>query len=271
MKIRTMGILGFVGLSGFATLALAATSVDQSVASALKARLPKTAVNKVDCDKIKGICEVTAGTNLFYVDHSARYLVIGRVYDMETRQDVTAARLLELNPDMLVGGAASAARREENAELASEPQFKAAQPTAASRKLDLSSLPKNGAIVWGASGGQTLTVFSDFRCGYCQRLSQTLASMNVRVIERPISILGSRELANQVLCASDQRKALEAAYRGETVSGSPKCDTSGLDANEKFAREMGLGGTPIIVRSDGAMLEGFRPRAALEAWLKGSR
>ncbi|MBR7513395.1 hypothetical protein KC219_24875, partial [Mycobacterium tuberculosis] len=45
---------------------------------------------------------------LFYVDAGARYLIIGRVYDMETRQDLTAARLLEINPDMLVGGAAKA-------------------------------------------------------------------------------------------------------------------------------------------------------------------
>ena len=70
----------------------------------LKARLPKTAIGSVDCATIGGLCEVIAGDNLFYVDAGARYLVIGRVYDMETRQDITAARLLEMNPDMLVGG-----------------------------------------------------------------------------------------------------------------------------------------------------------------------
>jgi len=78
------------------------------VESLLKARLPKTELTKVDCEKLTGLCEVTAGANLFYVDQGARYLVIGRVYDMETRQDLTAARLLEINPDMLVGGAATA-------------------------------------------------------------------------------------------------------------------------------------------------------------------
>ncbi|RIV83783.1 DsbC family protein, partial [Aurantiacibacter xanthus] len=75
------------------------------VTALLKARLPKTEITKVDCARIGGLCEVVAGSNLFYVDASARYLVIGRVYDMESRQDLTAARLLELNPAMLLGGA----------------------------------------------------------------------------------------------------------------------------------------------------------------------
>src|SRR3546814_19791440 len=67
-------------------------------------------IGSVDCATIGGLCEVVAGDNLFYVDAGARYLVIGRVYDMETRQDITAARLLEMNPDMLVGAAARANR-----------------------------------------------------------------------------------------------------------------------------------------------------------------
>ena len=33
---------------------------------------------------VDGLCEVTAGSNLFYVDRTGRYLVIGRVYDMES-------------------------------------------------------------------------------------------------------------------------------------------------------------------------------------------
>ncbi|MDQ2763818.1 MAG: DsbC family protein, partial [Pseudomonadota bacterium] len=85
-----------------------AVSTGDTVHAALKERLPRTKVSGVDCSKIVGLCEVTAGSNLFYVDTSARYLVIGRIYDMQTRQDLTAARLLEMNPDMLVGGAARA-------------------------------------------------------------------------------------------------------------------------------------------------------------------
>ena len=92
-----------------AAVAHAATSNDPAaVQAALADRLPKTEITAIDCEKIDGVCEVQAKQNLFYIDHGARYLIIGRVYDMETKQDLTAARLLEMNPDMLVGGGGAA-------------------------------------------------------------------------------------------------------------------------------------------------------------------
>ena len=41
---------------------------------------------------------------------------------------------------------------------------------AAASHVDLSSLPAAGAIHWGNPKGERLVVFSDFQCGYCQRL-----------------------------------------------------------------------------------------------------
>jgi thiol:disulfide interchange protein DsbC len=73
-----------------------------------------------------------------------------------------------------------------------------------------------------------------------------------------------------VVCSPDRRKALSDAYDGRDLPAGRKCDTSGLDANEKFAHEHGFDGTPVVVRSDGAVLQGFRPKAFLETWLKGS-
>jgi len=245
------------------------------VAALLKARLPKTEITKVDCARIGGLCEVVAGSNLFYVDTSARYLVIGRVYDMESRQDLTAARLLELNPAMLLGGAASSGTSDGEdlaAPAVASPAAAAREPMRArpDRSLSLTGLPESGAIIWGNMSGPTVTVFSDFTCGYCRALSGVLTELNVRVVERPISILGSRGLSERVYCAKDPARALRRAYAGDTLEPA-NCDTSGLDANEKFAAANGIAGTPVIVRSDGAMIEGYRPKDALAAWLKGAR
>ena len=244
------------------------SETDLAVTAALKERLPRTQVSRVNCQVVDGVCEVTAGSQLFYVDRSARYLLIGRVYDMQTRQDLTAMRLLEVNPDLLVGGAAGSRQEAQEVET---PRRGVNAPAAsgAPRMMSLAALPEAGGIVWGASSGPTVTVFSDFRCGYCRALSGVLESMNVRVIERPISVLGSRDLANQVFCARDRRKAVKAAYAGAPITDTRACDTSPLDANEAFARQQGLAGTPVIVRSDGAVIEGFRPREVLEQWLKG--
>src|SRR3546814_6628870 len=112
---------------------------------------------------------------------------------------------------------------------------------------------------------------SDCRCGYCRALTGVLKDMNVRVVERPISVLGSRDLADRVYCAKNREAALHAAYAGQPIKGGASCNTAGLDANEAFAQRNGLNGTPVIVRSDGAMIEGYRPRAFLEAWLREAR
>lgn len=233
------------------------------VRTALKLRLPKTPLGAIDCARFGGLCEVAAGTTLFYVDRTARYLMIGRLYDMETRSDLTAARLLELNPDLLVAGAAGKRAKLDDGEPAPAP--------AAASRVNLGELPAAGAIRWGPVTGPKLVVLSDFACGYCRKLTAELVKLGARVEERPISIFGpeSRKTAEAVLCAADPEAALHAAYAGRKVAGGAKCDTSGLDANEAFARKHGFGGTPVVIREDGAVIEGFRPAAVLKAFANG--
>jgi thiol:disulfide interchange protein DsbC len=137
------------------------------------------------------------------------------------------------------------------------------------QKISLAALPAAGAIRWG-SGAQRVTIFTDFRCGYCRALVSALETMNVQVDERPISVLGPREISNRVYCAKDRPKALRLAYAGEAPPAAT-CDTSGLDANEGFARSHGFSGTPVIVRADGAVIHGYRPKEFLASWLKGAK
>jgi thiol:disulfide interchange protein DsbC len=258
----------------------ATTSGDSAVAAALKERLPKTELAKVDCSVMEGLCEVTAGKSIFYVDRHARYLIVGHVFDMETRQDLTSARLLQINPEALLGGASQRSDGGDD-ELASAqagravshdyPMPRAAAPMGAGHNqlVSLAALPASGAIEWGGTGPK-ITIFTDFRCGYCRALTAQLETMNVKVVERPISVLGTRELSNRVYCARDRVRALRAAYAGD-VPAEASCDTSGLDANERFARDNGFTGTPVIVRSDGAVHHGFMPKDELLAWLRGAK
>lgn len=234
------------------------------VLAALKARLPRTKITGIGCAGLGGLCEVVAGTTLFYVDRTARYLMIGRLYDMETRSDLTAAKLLALNPDMLAAGGA---RRQ----AASDDEGSDTPRPARATRVNLSELPIGGAIHWGPATGPRLIVLSDFSCGYCRRLSVELKAIGARVEERPISIFGpaSRAAAERVLCAPDPEKALHAAYDQNEIAAPRKCDTSGLDANEAFAKRHGFGGTPVIIRPDGAVIEGYRPAEVLKAFALG--
>lgn len=266
-KYMNYAALVSVGILGAATAVVASEKLQpDKVAAALKARLPKTQVSSIDCVKLDGMCEVLAGKNLFYVDGGGRYLFVGRVYDMETRQDLTAAKLLEVNPGSLIGGSSTENEEAEGSQFAKNRQEMApAAPRV--RKVDLSSLPRNGAIVWGKPTGEPVTIFTDFACGYCRMLAEVLEEMNVRVIERPISTLGSRDTANRVYCSKDKQAAVRRAYSRQPLPAA-NCDTAGLDANEEFARKHGFSGTPVIVRKDGSVLEGYRPREVLESWLK---
>jgi len=265
---RVFGTAALV-VVGTAVAAYAQTSQDPKVVqAALAERLPKTEITAIDCEKIEGVCEVQARQNLFYIDHGARYLIIGRVYDMETKQDLTAARLLEMNPDMLIGGGGDTS----SADPAQAPGQQGADTASIDDQVDpraLAALPQNGAIVMGR-GARTITVFSDFRCCYCKRLHETLETLNVKVVERPISVLGTRPISEAVICSPDKRRAVNQAYDGGSITTGSDCDTSGLDANEAFARQHGFNGTPVIVREDGAVVHGFRPREFLESWIQGS-
>jgi thiol:disulfide interchange protein DsbC len=253
-----------LGVAAVTALPANAAGLASDVAAALKLRLPKTPVDALTCDTLGPWCEVVSGDTLFYIDETARYLFVGRLYDMEERRDVTAARLLELNPDLLAAGGARA-RSEQNETIPSE----------AAKTVDLASLPAEGAIRWGNPKGARLVVFSDFQCGYCQRLAAELVKAKVQVEERPISIFGaaSRQLSETVLCAKDPEKALHAAYAGELQGTGKSCaNAKALDANEAFAKANGFAGTPVIVRaSDGAVLQGFRDAQTLRAFAAGEK
>ena len=253
-----------LGVAAVTALPANAAGLASDVAAALKLRLPKTPVDALTCDTLGPWCEVVSGDTLFYIDETARYLFVGRLYDMEERRDVTAARLLELNPDLLAAGGART--RSEQNETASG---------VAPAKVDLASLPAEGAIRWGNPKGARLVVFSDFQCGYCQRLAGELAKAKVQVEERPISIFGaaSRQLSETVLCAKDPVRALHAAYAGKLEASGKSCPrASALDANEAFAKANSFAGTPVIVRvSDGAVLHGFRDAETLRAFAAGGK
>ena len=131
-----------LGVSAVTAMPASAAGMASDVAQALKLRLPKTPIDAISCDTLGPWCEVVSGDTLFYIDETARYLFVGRLYDMEERRDVTAARLLELNPDLLAAGAARVA--------SDAPAGRDETPVqAAANHVDLSSLPAAGAIHWG--------------------------------------------------------------------------------------------------------------------------
>jgi thiol:disulfide interchange protein DsbC len=262
LAVASGGMVSGLVAASFISAPANAAAVLEDVRTAIALRLPKTPITSLTCKGFGGLCEVVSEKTLFYIDERARYLFVGRLYDMESRADLTAAKLLELNPQLLVAGPA---RANDNGPTASKQPAKER-----ASKVPVADLKPLGAIHWGAKSGPKLIVFSDFNCSYCKRLTAELKKARVRVEERPISIFGekSRRLAEAVICSRDPAKALHQAYSGETPKKQKSCNTSGLDANEAFARSHGFSGTPVMVRaSDGAVLEGYHGAAEIRAFL----
>jgi thiol:disulfide interchange protein DsbC len=238
------------------------------VREALKLRLPKTPIDAINCKGLGGLCEVVSKSTLFYVDRVREISGDrpGLRHGSPSGSDGCAAARPQSRPARRGGRSAAqqsrdARRRSPNPSSFSEhPRPCVARQPSRQRRDHL-----------GACNGPKVVVFSDFHCGYCKKLEAELKAIGARVEERPISIFGaeSRRDAERVLCSPRPELALHMAYSGLALANPKPCDTSGLDANEAFARAHGFGGTPVIVRpADGAVLEGFRPAAVLREFLR---
>jgi thiol:disulfide interchange protein DsbC len=248
-----------VALSGavIAGATMASTSTKDLQAD-LQGQFPKTRITRIDCKTVvSGLCEVTAGRNLFYASRDGRYVVVGSLLDLDKKVDLTDERPRQL---AAVDGATG--------KLADPSSTTAA--VADARKINV-DLPLANAIVHNPGAPVKVKVFSDFSCGYCRAFfTQLAADQGIEVTEYPIAVLGedSRKKAIQVLCAQDRRSASDAAYAGKPIVAAAKCQgaDAAVDQNTSFARAHGVLGTPTIVRADGGVNPGYLDPTALKAF-----
>src|SRR4051794_38320518 len=67
------------------------------VLNKLKQSYPSTTFANIEKSPLPGVYEVTMGKNIAYTDKEGRYFLFGSVYDMQTRQDLTAPKREALN------------------------------------------------------------------------------------------------------------------------------------------------------------------------------
>jgi thiol:disulfide interchange protein DsbC len=139
----------------------------------------------------------------------------------------------------------------------------------------LDQLPASSAVTTGA-GDRVLTVIMDPHCGWCRRLwVESLSDLDGVQVNH--LLLNPSPQVIGILCAKDPGQALGqalsvAATTTKTPIPSPRCRRQ---ANAKiaravrFAEDVGLSGTPILIRDDGAVHAGYLGRTALLTWLEG--
>lgn len=218
-----------------ASSAAANAEVANTIKANLKANLPQiTQVDEVRTTGWQGMYEVRVnGKHLLYTDAQANYVMNGELLDARTKQNLTTARMQEIE------------------------------------RIDFGSLPKDGAFITKqGDGSRQLAIFADPNCGYCRQLEQELPKLkNVTIHTYLIPILGadSQKKAAQIWCAPDRSAVWQAWMQKQTpLPESTDCDVSAIKRNLAFATEQNISGTPAIILPNGKRISGAVPVQDLE-------
>lgn len=237
-------------------LALAALAIAGSASAddaIIREAFPNTSIDSVDCELAAPLCEVVAGGSVFYTTPDARIMVIGRVFDLQLGRSITDERLDALDAKYGNTRAVSSA---------------AAAPQVLTNGL-VGSFDPQDAIVTG-EGARHVSVIADPACPYCAQLAEAIIEAgDLRASVYLVGSVGGRAVPETVYCAADSKIALYQAYT-RSLDPGPSCQRARAVArNENAARRLGLSGTPILVRDDGAIRYGALSADALNAWLEG--
>lgn len=227
-----------VVFAGFAATAVNAQDGDYaSVEQAMRELAPTAETIAVSETPIAGILQVQINGEIVYASSDGRYLLQGRLVDLETRNDLT-----EL--------AKSGQRRELMQELDPSKQ--------------IAFEPENPDY--------ELVVFTDIDCGYCRKLHSQMAEYNevgigIRYMSFPRAGIGSHsyEKAVSVWCATDQQSALTNAKLGNEPEPL-QCDNP-IAEQYDMGKRLGVTGTPALLMDDGQLIPGYVPPDKLRARL----
>lgn len=193
-------------------------------------------VENITFDQGKKLFRATVAGRIVYVTPNGEYLLTGDLYDLGSRENLTAA--------------IEAKRRVQT----------------------LTSLGKKDAIVFEPEGETkaAVWVFTDVTCPYCQKfhsqIDEYLArGIEVRYLSFPRGGPHSRgwRLAQSVWCADNPRKALTHAKANPASMPKRQCDSANIRQQYQAGIAMGLRGTPLIITSKGRKIAGYLPPEAL--------
>jgi thiol:disulfide interchange protein DsbC len=213
----------------------AETTVEAEIRKAIEPRLGQgVKVDSVKKTPYAELYEVRVGGDILYTDKKGEYLIIGHVYNAKTSQDLTRARIDEVN------------------------------------KIKFSDLPLDLALkqVKG-DGSRVIAVFEDPNCGYCKRLRQTTLKEidNVTVYTFMYNILSEDSFAKSknIWCAPDRVKAWDDwMINGKLPPAAPaQCETPN-DKVVALGQKLKIQGTPAIFFKDGSRIPGAVDLKALE-------
>ena len=242
MAFAACALLGVLSASGETPQVGAPTGATAAELAAVKqiieAKFPGTTVTNVGRSPYFGLYEAQFDDRIIYTDAKVSYVVVGSIYDADTKQNLTEARLRQLN------------------------------------RVAWDQLPLDLAIkkVKG-NGARKLAIFSDADCPFCKRLEsemKTLDNVTIYTFLFPIAQLHPDAARKSALiwCAPDRAKAWDEWFAlGKLPNNKGDCATP-IAKTAQLGQRYRVNATPTLVFADGSMVPGALPLDQLESELK---
>ncbi|SOD17208.1 DsbC family protein [Nitrosomonas ureae] len=212
---------------------------EETVKNAVQPHFENQKIDSVKKTPFSGLYEVVVGDELFYTDDKANFFFFGHVINTKTRVSMTNERIQEIK---------------------------------AARRVPFDSLPLQHAITAvKGEGKRKVAIYTDPNCPYCKQLEKELINVtNVTVYNLLYPVLnGSMELSKKIWCSENQIKAWEDFMLKGTAPAEKDCETP-LETLVKSGRENKVSGTPTLIFTDGSVVGGMIPAAAIEEKLENA-
>jgi thiol:disulfide interchange protein DsbC len=219
-KHAAFATLAALSLSAFAQEAAIKKAIEDRVGDGLK-------VDSVLRGPMPGLYEVRIGTDVFYSDEKAQYIIMGQIQDMKSGRNFTQER---------IDG------------LAVEAVFSPANKANALKMVK-------------GNGKREIALFEDVNCGYCKKMRVELEKMkDVTVYTYLIPILSqdSEVKMRGVWCAKDRNKTYDDwMMRGVVPAAADERCNVPVEANQTLARNLRVTGTPALFFTSGKRVPGY--------------
>ena len=219
------------------SLGLSAAAQEATIRKNLAERIPQLqAIDEVSKSPMAGLYEVRVnGTEIYYTDAEANFLVQGSLIDTKQRRNLTEERVDKLTA------------------------------------INFEALPfKDAFTIVRGNGKRRLAVFQDPNCGYCKRFERDLQKLNhvtIHMFLYPILSADSNEKSKNIWCAKDRAKAWQDWMVRDQTPAAANCDTSAIARNIDIGRKFKISGTPTLVFVDGSRVPGAISMAEVEKHL----
>lgn len=209
---------------------------EATIRKTMQSMFPKIKVESVTKTPYEGLYEVYVGDQIIYTDENFTFLIAeGRLMDVKSRKDITAARIDELS------------------------------------RIDFDSLPLEQAIkVVKGNGSRKVAVFSDPDCPFCKKLEKqeftNITDVTIYTFLLPLENLHPEAAAKSkaIWCAPDRAKAWYSWVNNNFLPREAAGCNAPLDKIAALASKLGVSSTPTIFFANGSRMRGAYPAEDIE-------